>query len=336
MAVFEAKGLFYKAGEGGGGSDPHNLGYYATLSDLQTAHPTAEAGDWAIVGATDTVWIWDDGTSAWVDSDQKGQVTSVNGQTGDVVIADEIPSQTGNAGKFLITDGTAVSWGNSSTPITINSGGISDLRTSTLGYGWLTLNEGQSNTDNYAEFMASTVTSSDIGEAGSTTYPCLIITGKRGNVYKTTIGRKNYLVKAIFTEQLVSVENNITSYSIKLPYHSGTMVVADYTGATEGQVLKLDSNGNATWANVATTPATMPTLAVADWALDSGTNKYKQTVNVTGVTATNVVYVAPFPVNADEYGQCNILAITQGAGTLTFQADTLPTNALGVNVVVLS
>lgn len=69
-----------------GGGDQHNLGYFATLQALQEAHPTAEAGDWAIVGATDTVWIWDTDTSAWVDSDQKGQVTSVNNQTGAVVL----------------------------------------------------------------------------------------------------------------------------------------------------------------------------------------------------------------------------------------------------------
>lgn len=74
-------------GGGGGGGDQHNLGYYATQAALEEAHPTAEAGDWAIVGATDTVWIWDTDNSAWVDSDQKGQVTSVNGQTGDVSLS---------------------------------------------------------------------------------------------------------------------------------------------------------------------------------------------------------------------------------------------------------
>lgn len=66
----------------GAGGDQHNLGYYATQAALEEAHPTAEAGDWAIVGATDTVWIWDEDTSAWVDSDTKGQVQSVNGKTG--------------------------------------------------------------------------------------------------------------------------------------------------------------------------------------------------------------------------------------------------------------
>lgn len=93
MALLEAKGLFYKAGEGSGsGSDPHNLGYYADLTALQTAHPTGTDGDYAILGSTDTIWVWDSGTSAWVDSDQKGQVTSVNGQTGAVVL--NIPTKT--------------------------------------------------------------------------------------------------------------------------------------------------------------------------------------------------------------------------------------------------
>lgn len=74
------------AGEGGGGGDSHNKGWFATQAALEAAYATAEDGDWAIVGATDTVWIWDTDNSEWVDSDQKGQVTSVNGQTGAVVL----------------------------------------------------------------------------------------------------------------------------------------------------------------------------------------------------------------------------------------------------------
>ena len=73
-------------GEGGGGGDSHNKGYFADLEALQEAYPTAEAGDYAILGSTDTVWIWDTDNSEWVDSDQKGQVTSVNNQTGAVTI----------------------------------------------------------------------------------------------------------------------------------------------------------------------------------------------------------------------------------------------------------
>ena len=60
---------------GGGGSDQHNLGYYATPEALREAHPTAESGDWAIVGSTDTVWVWDEDSTDWVDTDTKGEVT---------------------------------------------------------------------------------------------------------------------------------------------------------------------------------------------------------------------------------------------------------------------
>ena len=96
---------------GGGGGDQHNLGWYATESALTTAHPTASDGDYAIVGETDTVWVWDSDTTAWKDTDTKGQVTSVNGQTGAVTV-DTLPDQTGQSGKFLTTDGTDASWAN--------------------------------------------------------------------------------------------------------------------------------------------------------------------------------------------------------------------------------
>lgn len=88
--MFAETKFFHKAGEGsgggGGGSDPHNLGYYADLTALQTAHPTGTDGDFAILGSTDTIWLWDSGTSAWKDTDTKGQVTSVNSQTGAVTL----------------------------------------------------------------------------------------------------------------------------------------------------------------------------------------------------------------------------------------------------------
>ena len=60
---------------GGGSTDTHNKGYYATQAALEEAYPTAEAGDWAIVGETDTVWVWDSDNSAWVDTDSKAEVT---------------------------------------------------------------------------------------------------------------------------------------------------------------------------------------------------------------------------------------------------------------------
>lgn len=64
-------------------------GYYETETALKQAHPTGEAGDYAIVNTTDTVWIWDEdkeGGAGWKDGAGKGSVISVNNMTGEVVL----------------------------------------------------------------------------------------------------------------------------------------------------------------------------------------------------------------------------------------------------------
>ena len=46
----------------------HDKGYYANPSALKEAVPTGADGDYAIVGTTDTIWLWDTDTQSWVDS----------------------------------------------------------------------------------------------------------------------------------------------------------------------------------------------------------------------------------------------------------------------------
>lgn len=46
----------------------HDKGYYANPSALEEAVPTGADGDYAIVGTTDTIWLWDTDTQGWVDS----------------------------------------------------------------------------------------------------------------------------------------------------------------------------------------------------------------------------------------------------------------------------
>jgi hypothetical protein len=43
-------------------------GWYATEADLNAAVPTGQAGYWAIVGATNTLWVWDTSKNKWHDS----------------------------------------------------------------------------------------------------------------------------------------------------------------------------------------------------------------------------------------------------------------------------
>lgn len=52
------------------------LGYYATPEALKKAHPTSKVGFWAIVGSTDSVWVWDDTTNDWVDTHKKTDLSN--------------------------------------------------------------------------------------------------------------------------------------------------------------------------------------------------------------------------------------------------------------------
>lgn len=42
-------------------------GWYADAAALKAAHPTGKPGQWAIVGATNTVWVWSDDARTWVE-----------------------------------------------------------------------------------------------------------------------------------------------------------------------------------------------------------------------------------------------------------------------------
>lgn len=72
------------------------------------------------------------------------------------------------------------------------------------------------------------------------------------------------------------------------------------------------------------------TLTAAGWS-----NK-TQTVSATGVTASNTVIVAPVgATDAANWASGSVWCTAQGAGTLTFVCDTVPTAAISVNVVIL-
>lgn len=72
------------------------------------------------------------------------------------------------------------------------------------------------------------------------------------------------------------------------------------------------------------------TLTVAGW---SGTT---QTVSVTGVTADSILTVTYAPDSHDAWLDAGVYCSAQGAGTLTFACDTVPTAALTANVVILA
>ena len=93
------------------------------------------------------------------------------------------------------------------------------------------------------------------------------------------------------------------------------------------------SDGAVTAAKLASavkTVAATATLAAANWSDN------QITVNVAGVTASNNVIVSPAEVSRAAWLEANIRCTAQGAGTLTFKADTAPTDSITVNVLIIN
>lgn len=78
-------------------------------------------------------------------------------------------------------------------------------------------------------------------------------------------------------------------------------------------------------AKPTTTTATVTTSA---WS------NLTATVNVTGVTASNTVIVAPAPASREVAVKAQMYCSAQGAGTLTFTCKTVPTASVTVNVMI--
>lgn len=72
-------------------------------------------------------------------------------------------------------------------------------------------------------------------------------------------------------------------------------------------------------------------LTTAGW---SSTNK-TQTKTASGVTKSNVVIISPTATSQDAYSAAGVKCTAQAANRLTFTCDTVPMEALNVNVVIL-
>lgn len=215
-----------------------------------------------------------------------------------------LPSQTGNAGKFLTTDGTDASWSNK--PLVNNN---------TTSGGW-TIAVGPSTTAS----GSSTIIIGASGD-GSNAYACTGIGSLTefgyGTQFATALG--NYLrVTASYAIQLGASGSQVTNSD------ANTFKVANQNGNFE----IMSADGTIPTARLTKVNSTI-TLTSAGWSSNT------QTVNVTGITATGVVLVSPDPTDQADYTSAGILCTAQAAGTLTFTCDTVPSGDIDVNVVML-
>lgn len=71
-------------------------------------------------------------------------------------------------------------------------------------------------------------------------------------------------------------------------------------------------------------------LPTGGWNTSSNT----QTVTVTGVTVSSLLWIGPDAGSWNEYGTCGVRATAQGEGTITFQCDTIPAGILTANIII--
>jgi hypothetical protein len=57
------------------------VGWYPNYEALYAAHDTGYDGNWAIVGDTDTIWVWDSDTGVWKDTGESSKFANYYDKT---------------------------------------------------------------------------------------------------------------------------------------------------------------------------------------------------------------------------------------------------------------
>ena len=98
-----------------------------------------------------------------------------------------------------------------------------------------------------------------------------------------------------------------------------------------GAIDLLSANIDALVAGFKNITSSTINIPVATW---DATN-LNCTVSASGVTADNAMVVTPDPASMDVYSAAGIVCTAQAAGTLTFTCKTVPTAAVGINIMVV-
>lgn len=108
--------------------------------------------------------------------------------------------------------------------------------------------------------------------------------------------------------------------------NTDTKTVKIYNGNNNYEIMSAD--GTIPTARLTKVNTTV-TLTAAGWSSNT------QTVSVTGMTATGIVFVSPDPTDQSAYTSAGIICSAQAANSLTFTCSTTPSADLSVNVVML-
>ena len=239
-------------------------GLYATLSALQSAHPTGSAGDAWFVGTSDSnvVYQWDVDKASWVN------VGALKGPKGD-------KGDTGPQGE----QGTQGPKGDT------GATGLQGPKGDTGPQG----------------------PKGDTGAAGADGKSAYVSAQDGG--YTGTEAQFNTDLAAVGGKQA-----KITASGI---------LKGDGAGGVSAAVKGTDYAAPSVGVSV--------TLRASGWNVNTKT----QTVSVSKVTATVNLIITAAPDSYMAYAEAGVRCTTQGAGTLTFACETVPTEDVVANVLIL-
>jgi hypothetical protein len=93
------------------------VGFYATYEALYAAHDTGYDGNWAIVGDTDTIWVWDSDTGVWKDTGESSKFANYYDKTQidaklPKPVTVTVPASSWETGSYSVTwdDGSATTY----------------------------------------------------------------------------------------------------------------------------------------------------------------------------------------------------------------------------------
>ena len=286
-----------KGDKGEDGGSYTVLGIYPTLAALQTEHPTGQAGQAWFVGTAEsnTVYQWDVDKAAWTDV---GALKGPKGDTGE-------PGAKGDTGAAGPQGETGPQGPKGDTGDTGPQGPKGDTGdTGAQGPKGDTGAQGETGPQGPKGDTGAAGADGKDGADGKSAYQ----SAKDGG-YTGTEAQFNTDLAAVSGKQA-----KITASGILKGDGSGGVSAAvkgtDYAGPSVGVTATLSASG---WDAAAKT----------------------QTVSVAGVTATANCIITAAPDSYMAYAEAGVRCTAQGAGTLTFACETVPTEDVAANVLIL-
>ena len=270
-----------------------------------------------------------------------------------------LPSQTGNAGKFLTTDGTDASWSdkplvNTATgSLSVGIGTNAVSGTGSVGINCNSLSVGDSVCVGFDATCQNASSSVCIGRSAQARASHAISIGKSAN----STGNSSI---AIGEGASATAAGAIQISAYADSYRTNSTANTVCFGNANGNFEMMSADGTIPTDRYTTTPVAdgtyVPTLTISSgvatrsWSAPSGGgstalsltlasanwSNNSITVTATGVTSSNNVIVSPAPASQSAYTSAGVMCTGQSTDSLTFTCTTTPSSDLTVNVLVLN